>query len=197
VTTKKQKTMKKLILILGILIGLSIGVSSQYMDGKTRSETHKRVTKKTYERNLTNELVKYIETGDVTPFLDLVQEEDITFIGLSGDLYVPSENKEYFIRFIKEYLDVRSKDLTILKIDKEFYDNYYSPAGSAYRMVIQYPNSERYDIVGINYNNEGKLMGITINDNLHKYRFVDGDLNKIYGCEYGYVGEKITHMTKL
>ena len=41
--------MKKLILILGILIGLSIGVSAQYMDGKTRSETHKRVTKKTYE----------------------------------------------------------------------------------------------------------------------------------------------------
>ena len=76
--------MKKLILILGILIGLSIGVSAQYMDGKTRSETHKRVMKKTYERNLTNELVKYIETGDVTPLLDLVQEEDITFIGLSG-----------------------------------------------------------------------------------------------------------------
>ena len=119
--------MKKLILILGILIGLSIGVSAQYMDGKTRSETHKRVTKKTYERNLTNELVKYIETGDVTPFLDLVQEEDITFIGLSGDLYVPSQTRGYFVHFIKEYLDVRSKDLTILKIDKEFFDNYYSP----------------------------------------------------------------------
>ena len=144
--------MKKLILILGILIGLSNVVSAQYMDGKTRSETHKRVMKKTYERNLTNELVKYIETGDVTPFLDLVQEEDITFIGLSGGLYEPSENKEYFVQFIKKYLDVRSTDLTILKIDKEFYDNYYSPAGSAYRMVIQYPNSERYDIVGINYN---------------------------------------------
>jgi len=91
--------MKKLILILGILIGLSIGVSSQYMDGKTRSETHKRVMKKTYERNLTNELVKYIETGDVTPLLDLVQEEDITFIGLSGGVYNPSQNKEYFVQF--------------------------------------------------------------------------------------------------
>ena len=189
--------MKKLILILGILIGLSIGVSAQYMDGTTRSETHKRVTKKTYERNLTNELVKYIETGDLTPLLDLVQEEDITFIGLSGDLYVPSENKEYFIRFIKEYLDVRSKDLTILRIDKEYYDNYYSPAGGMYKITILYPNSERYDNIDINYNNEGKLMGITINDNLHKYRYVDGDLNKIYGCEYGYEGEKITHMTKL
>ena len=54
--------MKKLILILGILIGLTIGVSAQYMDGTTRNETHKRVTKKTYERNLTKELVKYIET---------------------------------------------------------------------------------------------------------------------------------------
>ena len=189
--------MKNLSLILGILIGLTNVVSAQYMDGKTRSETHKRVTKKTYERNLTNELVKYIETGDVTPLLDLVQEEDITFIGLSGGVYNPSQNKEYFVQFIQKYLDVRSKDLTILKIDKEFYDNYYSPGGSAYRMVIQYPNSERYDIVGINYNNEGKLMGITINDNLHKYRYVDGDLNKIYGCEYGYEGEKITNMTKL
>tara|TARA_Y100000389_G_scaffold70090_1_gene66786 strand:- start:109 stop:678 length:570 start_codon:yes stop_codon:yes gene_type:complete len=189
--------MKKIILIIGILIGLAIGASSQYMGGKTRSETHKRVTKKTYERNLTNELVKYIETGDLTPLLDLVQEEDITFIGLSGDLYVPSENKEYFIRFIKEYLDVRSKDLTILRIDKEYYDNYYSPAGGMYKITILYPNSERYDNIDINYNNEGKLMGITINDNLHKYRYVDGDKNKIYGCEYGYEGEKITHMTKL
>jgi len=189
--------MKKIILIIGILIGFAIGASAQYMDGTTRSETHKRVTKKTYERNLTNELVKYIETGDVTPLLNSVQEDDITFIGLSGDLYEPSENKEYFVHFIKEYLDVRSKDLTILKIDKEFYDNYYSPAGSAYRMVIQYPNSERYDIVGINYNNEGKLMGITINDNLHKYRFVDGDKNKIYGCEYGYEGEKIGSIKRL
>ena len=50
--------MKNLILIIGILIG----VSAQYMDGTTRKETHKRATKKTYERNLTKELVKYIET---------------------------------------------------------------------------------------------------------------------------------------
>ena len=189
--------MKKIILILGILIGLTNGVSAQYMDGTTRSETHKRVTKKTYERNLTNELVKYIETGDVTTLLDLVQEEDITFIGLSGGVYEPSQTRGYFVHFIKEYLDVRSKDLTILKIDKEYYDNYYSPAGGMYKITILYPNSERYDNIDINYNNKGKLMGITINDNLHKYRYVDGDLNKIYGCEYGYEGEKITHMTKL
>jgi len=192
--------MKKLSLIIGILIGLTNVVSAEVKEDTVKSKnslTQKRDIKKNFETSFTNELVKYIETGDVTPLLDLVQEEDITFIGLSGDLYVPSQTRGYFVHFIKEYLDVRSKDLTILKIDKEFYDNYYSPAGSAYRMVIQYPNSERYDIVGINYNNEGKLMGITINDNLHKYRFVDGDKNKIYGCEYGYEGEKITHMTKL
>ena len=192
--------MKKLILILGILIGLTNVVSAEVRVDTVKSKnslTQRSEIKKNFETSFTKELVKYIETGDVTPLLDLVQEEDITFIGLSGGVYNPSQNKEYFVQFIKKYLDVRSKDLTILKIDKEFYDNYYSPAGSAYRMVIQYPNSERYDIVGINYNNEGKLMGITINDNLHKYRFVDGDKNKIYGCEYGYEGEKITHMTKL
>ena len=192
--------MKNLILILGILIGVSIGVSAEVREDTVKrknSLTQKRDIKKNFETSFTHELVKYIETGDVTSLLDLVQEDDITFIGLSGDLYEPSENKEYFIQFIKKYLDVRSTDLTIVRIDKEFYDNYYSPAGSAYRMVIQYPNSERYDIVGINYNNEGKLMGITINDNLHMYRYVDGDLNKIYGCEYGYEGEKISHMRKL
>ena len=183
--------MKKLILIIGILIGLSNVVSAQYMDGTTRNETHKRVTKKTYERNLTNELVKYIETGDVTTLLDLVQEEDITFIGLSGDLYNPSQNKEYFVQFIKKYLDVRSTDLTILKIDKEFYDNYYSPAGSAYRMTILYPNSERYDNVEIDYSWGGKVRGITIDDNLQENSYTDGDLNKIYGLESGYEGESV------
>ena len=190
--------MKNLILItIGLII--SIPTFGVLVEDTTRKNalTQKRVTKKNFETSFTKELVKYIETGDVTPLLDLVQEEDITFIGLSGGVYEPSQTRGYFVQFIKKYLDVRSKDLTILKIDKEFYDNYYSPAGSAYRMVIQYLNSERYDIVGINYNNEGKLMGITINDNLHKYRFVDGDKNKIYGCEYGYEGEKITHMTKL
>ena len=183
--------MKKIILILGILIGLTNVVSSQYMDGTTRSETHKRVTKKTYERNLTNELVKYIETGDVTPLLDLVQEEDITFIGLSGGVYNPSQNKEYFVKFIKKYLDVRSKDLTILKIDKEYYDNYYSPAGGMYKITILYPNSERYDNVEIDYSWGGKVRAITINDNLHENTYIDGDLNKIFGLEFGYEGESV------
>jgi len=183
--------MKKIILILGILIGLTNVVSAQYMDGTTRSETHKRVTKKTYERNLTNELVKYIETGDVTPLLDLVQEEDITFIGLSGGVYNPSQNKEYFVKFIKKYLDVRSKDLTILKIDKEYYDNYYSPAGGMYKITILYPNSERYDNVEIDYSWGGKVRAITINDNLHENTYIDGDLNKIFGLEFGYEGESV------
>ena len=183
--------MKKIILILGILIGLTNVVSAQYMDGTTRSETHKRVTKKTYERNLTNELVKYIETGDVTPLLDLVQEEDITFIGLSGGVYNPSQNKEYFVKFIKKYLDVRSKDLTILRIDKEYYDNYYSPAGGMYKITILYPNSERYDNVEIDYSWGGKVRAITINDNLHENTYIDGDLNKIFGLEFGYEGESV------
>ena len=160
--------MKKIVLILGILIGLTIGVSAQYMDGTTRSETHKKVTKKTYERNLTNELVKYIETGDVTTLLDLVQEEDITFIGLSGGVYNPSQNKEYFVQFIKKYLDVRSTDLTILRIDKEYYDNSNHKFGSKYKITILYPNSERYDNVQIYYSWAGKVRGITINDNLHE-----------------------------
>ena len=38
--------------------------------------------------------------------------------------YELSEDKEYFAQFIKKYLNVRSKDLTILRIDKKYYDNY-------------------------------------------------------------------------
>ncbi len=64
--------------------------------------------------------MKYIETGDVTPLFDLIQEDDITFYGLSDNQYELSEDKEYFAQFIKKYLNVRSKDLTILRIDKEY-----------------------------------------------------------------------------
>ena len=65
--------MKKLILILGILIGLSIGVSAEVRVDTTKTRknslTQKREIKKNFETSFTNELVKYIETGDVSDFL--------------------------------------------------------------------------------------------------------------------------------
>ena len=81
--------MKKLILILGILIGLTIGASAEVIGDTTR--------KKNFETSFTKELVKYIETGDVTPLLNLVQEDDITFYGLSDDEYekVRTKNTSY------------------------------------------------------------------------------------------------------
>tara|TARA_R110002126_G_scaffold85307_1_gene206728 strand:- start:503 stop:1066 length:564 start_codon:yes stop_codon:yes gene_type:complete len=180
--------MKKIILIIGILIGLTIGVSAEVREDTTRKVSSKRDIKKNFETSFTNELVKYIETGDVTPLLDLVQEDDITFLGLLPETYKKSENKEYFAQFIKKYLNVRSTDLTILRIDKEYYDNYYHPLGLTYRMTILYPNSKRYDSVEIDYSHSGKVRGITINDNLHVNTYIDGDLNKIYGSQYGYEG---------
>ena len=187
--------MKKLILILGILIGLSIGVSAEVKEDTVKSKnslTQKRDIKKNFETSFTNELVKYIETGDVTPLFDLIQEDDITFYGLSGNQYELSEDKEYFVQFIKKYLNVRSKDLTILRIDKKYYDNYNHEFGSAYRMTILYPNSERYDNVEIDFSWAGKVRGITIDDKLHENTYIDGDLNKIYGLDYGYEGEGVT-----
>ena len=185
--------MKKLILILGILIGLSIGVSSQVKEDTTKSRkvSSKSEIKKNFETSFTKELVEYIETGDVTPLLDLVQEDDITFYGLSDDKYELSEDKEYFVQFIQKYLNVRSKDLTILRIDKKYYDNYNHKFGSTYRMTILYPNSERYDNVEIDYSWGGKVRGITIDDKLHENTYIDGDLNKIYGLEFGYEGESV------
>jgi len=187
--------MKKLILILGILIGLSIGVSAEVRVDTTKTRknslTQRSEIKKNFETSFTNELVKYIETGDVTPLLDLVQEDDITFYGLSDDKYELSEDKEYFVRFIQKYLNVRSKDLTILRIDKKYYDNYNNKFGSTYRMTIMYPNSERYDNVEIDYSWGGKVRGITIDDKLHENTYIDGDLNKIYGLEFGYEGESV------
>ena len=50
-------------------------------------------------------------------------------------------------------------------------------------LLFQISSNIWYHIVGTYDGSEMKL-------------FVDGDLNKIYGCEYGYEGEKITHMTK-
>ncbi len=187
--------MKKLILILGILIGLSIGVSAEVKEDTVKSKnslTQKRDIKKNFETSFTNELVKYIETGDVTPLFDLIQEDDITFYGLSGNQYELSEDKEYFAQFIKKYLNVRSTDLTILRIDKKYYDNYNHKFGSAYRMTILYPNSERYDNIEIDYSWAGKVRGITIDDKLHENTYIDGDLNKIYGLDYGYEGESVT-----
>ena len=187
--------MKKLILILGILIGLSIGVSAEVRVDTTKTRknslTQRSEIKKNFETSFTNELVKYIETGDVTPLLDLVQEDDITFYGLSDDKYELSEDKEYFVQFIQKYLNVRSKDLTILRIDKKYYDNYNNKFGSTYRMTIMYPNSERYDNVEIDYSWGGKVRGITIDDKLHENTYIDGDLNKIYGLEFGYEGESV------
>ena len=193
--------MKKLILILGILIGLSIGVSAEVRVDTTKTRknslTQKREIKKNFETSFTNELVKYIETGDVTPLLDLAQEDDITFYGLSDDEYEKSEDKEYFVQFIQKYLNVRAKDLTILRIDKEYYDNSNDKFGSKYKITILYPNSERYDNVQIYYSWAGKVRGITINDNLQENSYIDGDLNKIFGLESGYEGESLKGWTKL
>ena len=187
--------MKKLILILGILIGLSIGVSAEVKEDTVKSKnslTQKRDIKNNFETSFTNELVKYIETGDVTPLFDLIQEDDITFYGLSGNQYELSEDKEYFAQFIKKYLNVRSTDLTILRIDKKYFDSYNHEFGSAYRMTILYPNSERYDNIEIDYSWAGKVRGVTMEDKLHETTYIDGYLNKIYGLEYGYEGESVT-----
>jgi len=192
--------MKKLILILGILIGLSIGVSAEVKEDTVKSKnslTQRSVIKKNFETSFTNELVKYIETGDVTPLLDLAQEDDITFYGLSDDKYELSEDKEYFKQFIKKYLNVRATDLTILRIDKEYYDNSNHKFGSKYKITILYPNSERYDNVQIYYSWAGKVRGITINDNLQENSYTDGDLNKIFGLDSGYEGESLKGWTKL
>ncbi len=193
--------MKKLILILGILIGLTNLVSAEVRVDTTKTRknslTQRSEIKKNFETSFTNELVKYIETGDVTPLLDLVQKDDITFLGLSGNQYELSEDKEYFKQFIKKYLNVRSTDLTILRIDKKYYDNYNHKFGSAYRMTILYPNSERYDNIEIDYSWAGKVRGITIDDKLHENTYIDGDLNKIYGLEFGYEGESLRGWTKL
>ena len=82
--------MKNLILIIGILIGLTNVVSAEVKEDTVKSKnslTQKRDIKKNFETSFTNELVKYIETGDVTPLLDLVQEDDITFLGLLPETY--------------------------------------------------------------------------------------------------------------
>ena len=192
--------MKKLILILGILIGLTIDVSAEVREDtvtRKNSLTQRSVIKKNFETSFTNELVKYIETGDVTPLLDLAQEDDITFYGLSDDKYELSEDKEYFKQFIKKYLNVRSKDLTILRIDKEYYDNSNHKFGSKYKITILYPNSERYDNVQIYYSWAGKVRGITINDNLQENSYTDGDIHKIFGLDSGYEGESLRGWKKL
>ena len=192
--------MKKIILIIGILIGLTIGVSAEVREDtvtRKNSLTQRSEIKKNFETSFTNELVKYIETGDVTPLFDLIQEDDITFYGLSGNQYELSEDKEYFKQFIKKYLNVRSTDLTILRIDKKYFDNYNHKFGSTYRMTILYPDSERYDNIEIDYSWAGKVRGITIDDKLHENTYIDGDLNKIYGLEFGYEGESLKSWTKL
>mgnify|MGYP006129823969 CR=1 FL=1 len=191
--------MKNLILIsIGLIISIpTFGSFVEDTVKRKNSLTQIRDIKKNFETSFTKELVKYIETGDVAPLLDLVQEDDITFLGLLPETYKKSENKEYFIQFIKKYLNVRSTDLTILRIDKQYYDNYNHEFGSAYRMTILYPNSERYDNVEIDYSWGGKVRGITINNNLHEITYINGDLNKVYGIQFGYEGESLKGWKKL
>lgn len=145
----------------------------------------------------TQQLAEFIRTGDEASMMSLVQEDDITLIGLTGMDYFPSADKAHFLEFVSKYLDIRDENIEIEFVEKEWANAYYSPAGGMYFFIVFYSNSDRYDYIAVNYSNDAKLMGITINDNLHENVFVDGDLYKIYGMQHGPYGSEIATVKKM
>lgn len=195
--TKKLTTMKNLITLSLIVFISTVTFAGNDSDTTKKTNHNVYLTKSNSKYVVTKEIINFIESGDDSSLLTMVQDTDITFIALSDSLYVPSEDKDYFKTFINAYLTIRDKELTVMFLDKEFYDNYYSPAGGMFKITIFYSVVDRYDDIIINYNNEGKIMGITINDNLQEHSYVDMDLNKVIGGEYGPNGMNFIDIKKV
>jgi hypothetical protein len=182
--------MKKLILIIGILIGLTNVVSAEVREDTVKSKnslTQKRDIKKNFETSFTNELVKYIETGDTTLLSELINEDDMAF--LARGEYVDSEDKNYFFEYLKRHLDIKGESYSVQNTDDVYiYYTFPDGEGGAFKFSLFYPNSDRYDDVIVTYGGNAKLISMTIHTEANDNPYFDGNLNKIVGGEFGYYG---------
>ena len=184
---KKTKTMKNLfILTLTLLLSVT-SFAGNVSDTLKKDISKVYVTEDTFEYIFTNEIVKYIKTGDTTILSELINKDDMAF--LARGEYVGSEDKNYFFDYLKRHLDIKGEAYSVQNTD-DVYINYTFPdgEGGAFKFSLFYPNSDRYDDVIVTYGGNAKLISMTIHTEANNNPYFDANLNKIVGGEFGYYG---------
>jgi len=178
--------MKNLILIIGILIGLTNVVSAEVKEDttKTRKVSSKSEIKKNFETSFTNELIKYIETGDVSDFLiESLNQNEIGFTLINTKEYQDNPNIESFKVFLKTYLDIRTTNINLVKDDHHVFTTKEYEFGDVFKISIYYEDTQRRDDVIVSYNHNHKVVGLSIWKDVYNDPYFDGELNKIVGLE--------------
>jgi hypothetical protein len=176
--------MKNLILIIGILIGLTNVVSAEVVGDPTRKVSSKSEIKKNFETSFTNELVKYIETGDVSDFLiESLNQNEIGFTLINTKEYQDNPNIESFKVFLKTYLDIRTTNINLVKDDHHVFNTKEYEFGDVFKISIYYEDTQRRDDVIVSYNHNHKVVGLSIWKDVYNDPYFDGELNKIVGLD--------------
>ena len=176
--------MKKLILIIGILIGLTIGVSAEVASDTKRKVSSKSEIKKNFETSFTNELIKYVETGDVSDFLiESLNQNEIGFSLINTKEYQEKGNIESFKVFLKTYLDIRTTNINLVKDNHHVFTTKEYEFGDVFKISIYYEDTQRRDDVIVSYNHNHKVVGLSIWKDVYNDPYFDGELNKIVGLD--------------
>jgi hypothetical protein len=177
--------MKKIILIIGILIGLTIGVSAEVgKDTTRRVSPHTIITKGYFESVFTNELIKYIETGEVSDFLlESLNLNEIGFSLINTIEYQEYGNEDSFKDFLKTYLDIRTTNINVVKGEEYVYTTKVHEFGDAFKISIYYGDTKRRDDVIVSYNHKDKVVGFSIWKDVYNQPYLDGDLGVVVGLD--------------
>lgn len=177
--------MKKIILIIGILIGLAIGGSAEVrVDTVKRVTPHTIITQGYFEVVFTKELVKYIETGEVSDFLiESLNQNEIGFTLINTKEYQYNPNIESFKDFLKTYLNIRTTNINLVKSEEYFYTTKVHEFGDSFKISIYYGDRQRRDDVIVNYNHKDKVVGFSIWKDVYNDPYSDGDLGVVVGLD--------------
>ena len=176
--------MKNLILIIGILIGLTNLVSAEVVGDPTRKVSSKSEIKKNFETSFTNELIKYVETGDVSDFLlESLNLNEIGFSLINTIEYQEYGNEDSFKDFLKTYLDIRTTNINVVKGEEYFYTTKVHGFGDSFKISIYYGDTQRRDDVIVNYNHKDKVLGFSIWKDVYNQPYLDGDLGVVVGLD--------------
>jgi len=177
--------MKKIILILGILIGLSIGVSAEVGEDTVKRESPKFVSiESPFQNKFTNKLISFIETGEISDFLlESLNRNEIGFSLINTIEYTRYGDEDSFKDFLKTYLDIRTTNINVVKGEEYFYTTKVHGFGDSFKISIYYGDTQRRDDVIVNYNHKDKVLGFSIWKDVYNQPYLDGDLGVVVGLD--------------
>jgi hypothetical protein len=177
--------MKKIILIIGILIGFAIGASAEVGEDTVKRESPKFVSiESPFQNKFTNELIKYVETGEVSDFLiESLNQNELGFSLINTIEYTRYGDEESFKVFLKTYLDIRTTNINVVKGEEYFYTTKVHGFGDSFKISIYYEGTQRRDDVIVNYNHKDKVLGFSIWKDVYNQPYLDGDLGVVVGLD--------------